>query len=87
MSTDQFDDGGPAFPVKGYAADASGAFCGEVVNAEGLSLRDYFAAHAPEVPGGFMRNVVSESFEDDIAWRVRWAFTYADAMLKARNAE
>lgn len=65
----------------------------------GMSLRDYFAARAPAVPTGFPRLTerkvvarpgggwqdghVDEEIEKQQA---RWAYRYADAMLKARTA-
>lgn len=62
------DTGGPAFPQQD---DATGS--------AGMTLRDYFAAHAPEPPaewrGGDRRLL------DVIVWR----YWYADAMLKERN--
>jgi hypothetical protein len=66
------------------------------VRREGMSLRAYFAAHAPEVPGDFVRMDVPCSrdmgggrmasgtrFETHLEWIVRWRLAYADAMLKA----
>jgi hypothetical protein len=50
------------------------------------SLRDYFAAHAGEPPPDFMRVLVGMgTFEPGLEWRIRWAWTYADAMLAARE--
>ena len=43
MNDTNINDGGPAFPVAGHCVDASGAYCGDVVNSKGLSLRDWFA--------------------------------------------
>lgn len=45
MNDTKIDDGGPAFPVAGHCVDASGAYCGDVVNSKGLSLRDYAIIH------------------------------------------
>lgn len=59
------NDGGPAFPSHGTM--------GEVAQ-EGMSLRDYFAAHAPK-PRDHM------PIEDHCAYRYR----YADAMIRARE--
>lgn len=39
----QTDDGGPAFPSTGQ------------LDINGMSLRDYFAAHAPDMPRWFIR--------------------------------
>lgn len=46
----------------------------------GMSLRDYFAAHAPPMPNA--RKPQSPTSADDIA---RWAYQYADAMLRRRE--
>lgn len=82
-------DGGPAFPV----------FFRDIKGMDGMSLRDYFAAHAPEVPpdfnrlsqttvvnDGYDRKRVSNMVEPYTTWMVRWRWHYADLMLKARDA-
>ena len=65
--------------------------------ATGMTLRAYFAAHAPEVPNGFMHRSVEavhtdvfsgfksvrRETEPRIDTIVRWRLAYADAMLKA----
>ena len=58
------NDGGPAFPSHGSM--------GEVAH-EGMSLRDYFAVHAP--------GQVSCDAAEDARLRYRWA----DFMLEARK--
>ena len=45
-----------------------------------MTLRDYFAAHAPEPPDRWHGG--DRSVEDIISWR----WVYADSMLKAREA-
>ena len=68
--------GGPAFPVlidRRHDPD----FDYEV----GMTLRDYFAAKAPEPPASWRGG--DRSLPDLIAWR----WWYADAMLKAREAK
>lgn len=72
------DDGGPVFPFE----KANGIF------RSGMSLRDYFAAHAPEGPVGaditaLDTNVTARQkmAADHAAWR----YVYADAMLNARK--
>ncbi|MBR8344193.1 hypothetical protein [Burkholderia ambifaria] len=73
--------GGPAFPstTKTYTADN-----GDTMHqgASGMTLRDYFAAHAPEVPDDF-----DWAAGETDSWqrRARWNFHYADAMLRARG--
>lgn len=58
-------NGGPAFPWSGLGDD-------------GMSLRDYFAAHAPEPPQAWRGG--DRAVSDCIAWR----YYYADAMLRER---
>jgi hypothetical protein len=62
--------GGPAFP--------SAAF--EQHEYQGMTLRDYFAAHAPEPYKNWHGG--ERNFSDIIEWR----WHYADTMLKAREA-
>jgi len=54
---------------------------------DGIDLRDYFAAHAPDVPDSFtrLRNVHREVSETDLEHMIRWRYAYADAMMKARD--
>ena len=72
--SNNINNGGPAFPVDvpGHRIEF------------GMTLRDYFAAHAPEPPGDFIRT--NAELYDSLAWRARWRWTYADAMLRAREA-
>ena len=68
-------DGGPAFPIKGR-----GAFDLELVQAEGMSLRDYFAGQAL---AGLMGNPdFKHCTTDEIVMTARHL---ADAMLAARS--
>lgn len=65
--------GGPAFPTE-YREDATQP-C-----AEGMTLRDYFAAKAMQ---GFIGTTYEEEMEfDEVALA---AYKYSDAMLKARK--
>lgn len=62
-------DGGPAFPAPGY------------VN-QGMSKREYYAAHAPQRPDGWwpegrMHQNVILPCEAQAAWAVK----YADALI------
>lgn len=67
------DDGGPAFPT--FESNGEGhLYC----SGAGMSLRDYFAAHAPEPPAAWHGG--DRTIADCIAWR----WHYADAMLKER---
>ena len=71
------DNGGPAFP-QGYD------YINDIplVSPTGMSLRDYFAAHAPDVPA-WWRAAPLDAVANMTAWR--WA--YADAMLEARERQ
>jgi hypothetical protein len=62
--------GGPAFP------------CEQQTNwtNPGMTMRDYFAAHAPEPPASWCGGC--QTLQETIDWR----WIYANAMLKARNA-
>lgn len=77
-------DGGPAFPVQDAAT----------WQAHGMTLRDYFAAHATEQDiqayGEFIRKEVFRfghpvELSDD--WRVTARYMHADAMLEEREAK
>jgi hypothetical protein len=76
------ENGGPAFPQQtNTRREVDGFIVRE--REEGMSLRDYFAIHAPEVP-------------DDFGWAegeactwdrcVRWNYFYADIMLLKRKS-
>ena len=70
----EINDGGPAFPH---------VLRNEYDSAEkGMTLRDYFAAHAPDVPDDF-----GWATGETDSWqrRTRWNYHYADAMLRARG--
>ncbi len=72
------DNGGPAFPVD-EISQYDNSVCAQHF---GVTVRDYFAAHAPEPPNDF----AWKDGETDVVQRlVRWRFAYADAMLKARQ--
>ena len=79
----------PAFPIKGYCADASGALCGEVIAHPGLTKREWFAAMATEEDiGEFMPPTVgrAQEFESVHGFpATRWwaRFQHADAMIEA----
>ena len=88
-------DGGPAFPIKGR-----GAFDLEIVQAEGMSLRDWFAATGPDELFKFhslddaakLMGVDAPDPEDSaaiiafaFALQAKMRFAYADAMIAARS--
>ena len=75
------DDGGSAFPVVGMQQRGDQQFVG--VFANGMTLRDYFAARAITALvtlAGTRFSANKEQADDD----ARIAYQYADAMLKAR---
>jgi hypothetical protein len=66
----------PAFPLHNHGVQTLG------MHIAGMTLRDYFAAKAMQ---GFMANKSNPMHfqrEDDASW----AYSIADAMLKAREA-
>ena len=76
------NNGGPAFPLPAVSHQ------GHVVAltegpALGMTLRDYFAAKAPQPPADFLRLEIE--YSDTAAWYARWSWSYADAMLRARG--
>ena len=70
--TKMINDGGPAFPM-GYHPEGNSA------DHFGMTIRDYFAAAA--LQGNLIEPTASN---DDVA---KWAYSLADAMLKAREAK
>jgi hypothetical protein len=72
--TDNTKTGGPAFPAIWHDEH------GTMWEAEGMTLRDYFAAKAMQ---GLLSNHTAEGQNQEYA---SWAYQYADAMLKAREA-
>ena len=83
------DTSGPAFPVKGFQTRAGQGFVN--IEAQGMTLRDYFAAKAMHgiletavewLPTGKEPDLTSLEIFKDLA---NDAYTIADAMLKARE--
>ncbi|MEK0326754.1 MAG: hypothetical protein QQN63_13730 [Nitrosopumilus sp.] len=71
------DDGGPAFPITGQMSDDGRGILSE--SEPGMSLLDYFAAHAP----------MEELEGDDLSllgYTVSWNYEYATRMLARRKA-
>jgi hypothetical protein len=75
QDTKPIDNGGPAFPSAMEVRFGDYATAG---HAE-MSLRDWFATHAPEPPQEWRGG--DRKLPDVIEWR----WWYADAMLKARK--
>lgn len=97
------NDGGPAFPSQTDTfRTPEGRAVGRPAES-GMTLRDYFAAHAPEQTGDdddpewvSQRAAVPlpKNMTDQDALRLFWArceselrYAYADAMLKARERQ
>lgn len=88
----KIEDGGPAFPIIGTH---------ERVLEVGMTLRDYFAAHASEEEIQAMANRIPTVecvktrpggggeivCEKPVNWRQIARYMHADAMLAARNAK
>ena len=55
--------------------------------AESVSLRDYFAAHAPEPPQWWSFLQREACGAERMAQEARWAYQWADAMLAERGKE
>ena len=77
--SDEINNGGPAFPNPGHD-NGPGNYRGHP--AEGMTLRDYFAAQAMQGDIASMSpHQCPAEYSDNIAVR---AYRVADAMLKAR---
>ena len=76
------NDGGPAFPQTD--CNACGSSHRSTGHEEpGMTLRDYFAAHAPPMDDTW-RSLYEPTTQPQAA-KIRWALWWADAMLKARE--
>jgi hypothetical protein len=73
--SEPINDGGPAFPIP--PVGTGDPRDGMTVGSSGMSLRDYFAAHAINEVGWY------ENMDNSAAM----AYLIADAMLKAREAK
>lgn len=69
--------GGPAFPIQGHSTRNGQGF--QLVMADGMTLRDYFAAKAMQ------GDLVGGVHRDDFRITAKRAFIMADEMLKARG--
>lgn len=82
------DDGGWAFPVPMIPSDNDGGYT--EVRFGGMSLRDYFAAHAPPMDGewaSYRRGDEPDHIaaQNEPRLQAEWRFAFADAMLSART--
>ena len=78
-------DGPKAFPGPSYTK--SGHSNGHEM---GMTLRDYFASHAPEVPHWFRikdDDAYPSAKDCQLDHLIKWRWFYADAMLKARESD
>ena len=96
------NDGGLAFPTvpsnNGYSPETSGPGTG---SGPGMTLRDYFAAHAPPMPAiaicAYIKCLKTNEPElSDLPWNEwmlkqlanqerRWRYTYADQMIEGKS--
>lgn len=75
-------DGGPAFPARGIEIDKNGLDWS--VESKGMTLRDYFAAHA--LTGVIANDSCGEGItKHGISGLCTASYAIADAMLKARE--
>lgn len=70
------EDGGPAFPCPTDRQD--------IQPWTGMSLRDYFMAHAPSPPAAWL---VNEAHLHPAIAEAEWRRQYADALLSSRAKE
>lgn len=56
---------------------------------ETISRRDYFAAHAPEMPQWFQTQTISSSVDQNpgMSIFIRWRWAYADMMIRSSGRE
>lgn len=82
----KIDDGGPAFP-RPHSADGSGDYPVQHWATDGMTLRDYFAIHAPDLPEENIQNLMMKNPNSRLAVMVAWRYTFADAMIARRRPE
>jgi len=83
MSEKKIEDGGPAFPRPASSLSPfKDVF--EIASQPGMSLRDYFAAHALQ---GFLAADLKCSCNESVSSITSKAYYIADAMLSAREKE
>jgi hypothetical protein len=86
-STEKFmkETGGPAFPAQQIVVNEQGQITGFAVDADGMTLRDYFAAKAMQalLNSDEWRESLGES--DASKFTAFSAYAMADAMMEARK--
>ena len=70
----------PAFPIQGFSTRNGQGF--QLVMADGMTLRDYFAARALQ---NFRDQIGSQSDQEWFDKVAEGAYRMADAMMKARE--
>jgi hypothetical protein len=73
----KIDDGGAAFPIDSYMLNPN-ATEKEIKEAQGMTLRDYFAAAA-------LQGILAYYIDVSPAKVAKVSYEYADAMLAARK--
>lgn len=86
MANESINDGGPAFPTDNAAQTGNATW-----HFQGMSLRDYLAAHAPmslqDAKTACLSKTVSPPTGQELVdMLAAMKYVYADAMLKARSA-
>lgn len=80
----QIKDGGPAFPCEQH--ETQDGLWNQTFES-GMTLRDYFAAHAPAPPDWWIEGYPSSSLDEHGKLIAEWNWAYADAMLRAREVQ
>ena len=52
---------------------------------DGMTVREYFAAHAPEMPKWFSDSHYHSRVDEKLALIAEWRWAYADAMIAGRS--
>jgi hypothetical protein len=78
------EHGGPAFPTHRLEWNYGSEDRELATKHSGMSVRDFFATHAPAVPEDFGW---IDGETDCVQRIVRWNWCYADAMLAARGSQ
>jgi hypothetical protein len=83
--SNQTNNGGPAFPVSFAIASKRGP-THDALPSGGMTLRDYFATHAPAPPLWWVAQYGdTRTLMEHGRLIADWNWTYADAMLAARG--
>jgi len=81
------DNGGSAFPVADIRSAEPRTTDELRQMARGMTMRDFFAAKAPPYTDTWIQRYCRDvGYMSDAKCMADWAYEYADAMLKARQA-